>query len=153
MEQQQSIDERWMRYALNLAEQAEARGEVPVGAVVVKDNALVGEGFNQPITSSDPSAHAEIVALRDAASNLNNYRLVDCTLYVTIEPCSMCAGALVHARIKRLVYGAKEPRAGVICSNLELLDQPHFNHRTEHVGGVFASECEALIKAFFKKRR
>lgn len=142
-----------MRYALNLAEQAESKGEVPVGAVVVKDNVVVGEGFNQPISACDPSAHAEIMALRDAASNLGNYRLVDCTLYVTIEPCTMCAGALVHGRIKRLVYGAAEPRAGVIESNLELFAQSHLNHYVACEGGILADACSAIMSGFFKNRR
>lgn len=142
-----------MREALLLARQAEQRGEVPVGAVVVKENEIVGRGFNQPIFSSDPTAHAEIMALRDAANFLSNYRLVDCTLYVTIEPCTMCAGAMVHARIKQLVYGASEPKSGVIASNAGLLDAQYMNHCVEQLGGVLAEECSDLISAFFKRRR
>lgn len=145
--------EYWMREALQLARQAEQQGEVPVGAVVVKDNRIIGRGYNQPISGNDPSAHAEMMALRDAAKNLGNYRLVECTLYVTIEPCTMCAGAMVHARIKQLVYGAPEPKSGVIASNVQLLEAAHFNHRIDQVGGVLASECATLISEFFKRRR
>ncbi len=146
-------DEHWMRQALLLAKQAESYNEVPVGAIVVKDNEIIGQGFNQPIRLSDPSAHAEIQALRDAASNINNYRLVDCTLYVTLEPCAMCAGAIVHSRIDRLVYGATEPKAGVVESQGQQLDAAYLNHNVEYVGGVCASESAQLLSDFFARRR
>lgn len=147
-------DEQWMRHALVLAERAEQEGEVPVGAVLVgADGAMLGEGFNQPIGRCDPSAHAEIVALRAAASTVGNYRLPDTTLYVTVEPCAMCAGALVHARVARLVYGASEPRAGVVNSQLALLEQPFFNHRVAVTGGVLAEECGRRISGFFAGKR
>lgn len=146
-------DQHWMREALNLAQQAAQLGEVPVGALVVQGEEIVGRGFNMPISAHDPTAHAELVALRDAAQNLGNYRLVDCTLYVTIEPCAMCAGALVHARIKRLVYGASEPKAGVVTSNLGLLDAQHFNHQIEVQAGVLVDECALLMSEFFQARR
>lgn len=145
--------EYWMRQALLLAQEAERRDEVPVGAVVVKDNRIVGRGYNQPISAGDPTAHAEIMALRNAAANLGNYRLPGCTLYVTIEPCTMCAGAMVHARIKQLVYGASEPKSGAIVSNTRLLEAAHFNHRIDQVGGVLAAECATLISEFFQRRR
>ena len=146
-------DQDWMRRALALAESAQQLDEVPVGALVVKDGVVVGEGYNQPITANDPSAHAEIVALRQAAQNLANYRLTGCTLYVTIEPCTMCAGALVHARIKRLVYGAPEPKAGVISSQLRLLETGFLNHRIEVVSGVLGETCSKLISDFFARKR
>ncbi len=146
-------DIAWMRRALELAQRSEALGEVPVGAVVVKDGQLIGEGFNQPISGTDPSAHAEIIALRDAALKLNNYRLIDCTLYVTIEPCAMCAGALVHARIKRLVYGAPEPKAGVVGSHGNYLDNDYLNHRVEVTSGILGEQSSDLISGFFARRR
>jgi len=146
-------DEQYMRRALELAQQGWDLGEVPVGAVIVKDNEIIGEGFNQPISSHDPTAHAEVVALRDASSRLQNYRLVDCTLYVTIEPCTMCAGSLVHARIKRLVFGATEPKSGVVGSNDNALRLPHFNHSIDVTAGVLAEECSALMSSFFAARR
>jgi tRNA(adenine34) deaminase len=146
-------DEHWMRQALALAQQAAARGEVPVGALLVRDGEVIGEGHNQPISGCDPTAHAEIVALRDAARRVGNYRLPDSTLYVTIEPCSMCVGAMMHARVARLVYGATEPRAGAVESALALASAAHFNHRMESVGGVLAEECGALIREFFRNRR
>lgn len=142
-----------MRRALALAEKAEALDEVPVGALIVKDNQVVGEGWNQPISGKDPTAHAEVIALRDAASRLDNYRLPGCTLYVTIEPCTMCAGAIIHSRIARVVFGALEPKAGVILSNAQLFDSDHLNHRVEYEGEVCADECSAQISAFFKRRR
>ena len=145
--------EEWMRRALALADQAGARGEVPVGAVVVRDGDLLGEGWNQVISARDPSAHAEIVALRNAAERAGNYRLPGATLYVTIEPCTMCAGALVHARVELLVFGAREPRAGVICSTCSLLDEPRFNHRVNWQEGVLAEEAGDLLQAFFRERR
>jgi len=146
-------DERWMRRAIELAEQGEALGEVPVGAVIVRDGEVIGEGFNQPITSHDPTAHAEVVALRKAAEHVQNYRLVDATIYVTLEPCTMCVGALVHARIARLVFGTTEPKAGVVVSQSQLLDASYFNHRMEYSGGVCASECQQQLSAFFRRRR
>ncbi len=148
-----SADERWMRKALELAKIAEQQGEVPVGAVVVREGELIGCGSNQSVASCDPSAHAEIIALRDAGKKMMNYRLPGSTLYVTIEPCAMCAGAMMHARIARVVYGAQEPRAGALSSNLELFSQDFFNHRIEVAGGVLAKECSGLMQSFFKKRR
>lgn len=146
-------DERWMRRAIALAREAEARGEVPVGAVLVRDGVAVGEGFNQPIGSCDPTAHAELVALRQAARRDENYRLPHTTLYVTVEPCSMCAGALIHARIGRLVFGASEPRAGAVESQLTLLSQDFYNHRVAVTGAVLAEECAQLMKDFFARKR
>lgn len=146
-------DEYWMAEALLLAEKAAAAGEVPVGAVVVLGNEIIGKGWNQPITGSDPTAHAEIMALRDAARHVGNYRLVDAELYVTLEPCSMCAGAIVHARIKRLVYGALEPKAGVVASRNDFFAQDFLNHRPECEGGVLAGQCAAILQAFFRDRR
>jgi len=142
-----------MRRALELALQASEMGEVPVGAVVVKDGLIIGEGFNQPIRSHDPTAHAEIVALRAAAATLGNYRLPGSSLYVTIEPCSMCTGALIHARIQRLVIGAREPRAGVIVSNDSMLEKDYFNHSIEVVTGVLEADCKDLMQSFFRNRR
>ena len=148
-----STDEFYMAKALQLAEQAGAAGEVPVGAIVVKDGEIVGEGFNQPISGCDPPAHAEIVAMRNAANNLSNYRLSDCDLYVTIEPCTMCVGAMVHGRIRRVLFGALEPRAGALQSQLQLMDQSHYNHSIEWQGGVLAQECGDLISLFFRRKR
>ena len=146
-----------MRQALALAEHAARRGEVPVGAVLVRDGgsgaAVVGQGSNRVIGSSDPTAHAEINALRDAAARLGNYRLPDTTLYVTLEPCLMCAGALVHARVKRLVFGAREPRTGVVVSHARALENPAHNHRVEVSEGVLAEECASLMQRFFRERR
>ncbi len=149
----QQEDEFWMRRALALARQAAENGEVPVGAVVVMEGRAVGEAYNQPITQQDPSAHAEILALRQAANVVRNYRLSGATLYVTIEPCTMCFGALMHARIGRLVYGAQEPRAGVCESQLQLPEQRFYNHRLEVQGGVLAAECAAQMQSFFARRR
>ncbi|MFT5889456.1 MAG: tRNA(adenine34) deaminase [Zhongshania sp.] len=146
-------DEHWMRQALILAQQADQANEIPVGAVIVSHNAVIGEGFNQPIYSSDPTAHAEIIALRNAAQNINNYRLPNSTLYVTVEPCAMCAGAIIHGRIERLVFGTTEPKAGAVCSHLQLFDQPQMNHRVEWLGGVLADEASATVQAFFARRR
>ena len=142
-----------MRRALALADRAAHEGEVPVGAVVVRDEQLLGEGWNQMIATQDPSGHAEIVALRDAARVVGNYRLPGAILYVTLEPCTMCAGALVHARVAQLVFGAMEPRAGVVCSTCSLLDEPWLNHRVTWQGGVLAEESGARLQAFFKARR
>jgi tRNA(adenine34) deaminase len=146
-------DLQWMRYALNRARQAAERGEVPVGAVLVKDGELIAEGFNEPISTQDPTAHAEVIALRRGAAQLQNYRLAGTTLYVTIEPCLMCVGAMVHARIARLVYGAAEPKAGAIESAIRALDHPTLNHRFEVVGGVLADESREVMQSFFQDRR
>ena len=146
-------DERWMGEALAEARLARGRGEVPVGAVVVLDGAVVGRGSNQPIRATDPTAHAEIVALRDAARTAGNYRLTGAALYVTVEPCLMCAGALVHARIGRLVFGAAEPKAGAVRSTMRVLDHPALNHRVEVAGGVLETGCTELMRAFFAERR
>lgn len=147
------VHTRWMRRALEEATRAGAAGEVPVGAVVVADGRLIGVGSNQPIGTTDPTAHAEIVALRSAATALRNYRLTDATLYVTVEPCLMCAGALVHARIDTVVYGAPEPKAGAIRSSMCALDHPSLNHRVDVVSGVLEDECRELLQGFFKTRR
>jgi len=146
-------DEHWMRLALEQARMAAAVGEVPVGAVLVRNNELIGAGFNQPISACDPTAHAEVVALRAAAQGAANYRLPDTTLYVTIEPCAMCTGALVHARVRRLVFGAAEPRAGAIVSAARLLDATFFNHRVSYESGVLAPDCAAIMQKFFRERR
>ena len=143
----------WMSRALALAVEAEAQGEVPVGAVVVIDGEVVGEGFNQPIASGDPTAHAEIVAMRQAAARVKNYRLSGATLVVTVEPCLMCVGAMIHARIGTVVYGAPEPRAGALGSAIAAHETPGLNHRLAVVGGVRADECRALMQRFFKDRR
>lgn len=142
-----------MQRALALAEQAEAVGEVPVGAVLVQGDELLGEGFNQPIANSDPTAHAEIQALRAACTQVGNYRLPEATLYVTLEPCAMCAGALVHARVKRVVVAAQEPRAGAAGSVLNILQHAQLNHHCEVEFGLFAEQSAALLKRFFKARR
>jgi tRNA(adenine34) deaminase len=143
----------FMRAALDLAAEAGRRGEVPVGAVVVLDGVIAGRGFNQPIGAHDPTAHAEIVALRDAAGRIGNYRLTDSTLYVTIEPCQMCVGAMVHARVARVVFGAREPKAGAIESAMRAHEHPSLNHRLTAVGGVLEDECRAVIQRFFEERR
>ncbi len=143
----------WMRHALELAHRAAEQGEVPVGAVLVRDDAVIGEGYNHPIAACDPSAHAEMLALRSAAARCGNYRLVNSTLYVTLEPCPMCAGALVHARVARVVYGAADPRSGACGTVFNLLQSQHLNHRAEIVGGVLESECADLLRGFFRARR
>ena len=142
-----------MREAMALAREAEAVSEVPVGAVLVRDGLVVGRGFNAPISRHDPSAHAEIRALRDAAERLSNYRLPGCTLYVTLEPCAMCAGAIQHARIARLVFGAADPKTGACGSVVNLFAEPRLNHHAEVVGGVLAEECGDMLRAFFAARR
>jgi len=142
-----------MSRAMELAREAEAAGEVPVGAVVVKDGKVVGEGWNRPISTSDPSAHAEMIAMRAAAQALENYRLLDTTLYVTLEPCAMCAGAMVHARVKRLVYAATDPRAGAAGSVFNIVQHAALNHRLEMTAGVLAEDCSALLRRFFAARR
>ncbi len=146
-------DERFMRAALEQAREAARRNEVPVGAVVVLNDAIVGAGFNQPIGTQDPTAHAEIVALRAAARYVGNYRLTGSTLYVTIEPCQMCVGAMVHARVARLVYGALEPRAGALESVMRAHEHPALNHRMAATGGVLEPECRDMIQEFFRERR
>lgn len=142
-----------MRLALDQASNAWALGEVPVGAVVVKDGEVIATGFNQPIGTHDPTAHAEVMALRAAATVLGNYRLPGCVLYVTLEPCAMCSGAMMHARLAQVVYGAADPKTGVCGSVLNLFEHGKLNHHTELVGGVLEEECSALLKAFFAERR
>jgi tRNA(adenine34) deaminase len=146
-------DELWMEEALRSAQRALEAGEVPVGAVVVCQSRIVGRGWNRNIADQDPTAHAEIVALREAGAALGNHRLAACDLFVTIEPCAMCAGAMVHARIKRLIYGADDPKAGAVQSAMQLLNHPHLNHRVEVTGGVLAGRCAELLQTFFKSRR
>ena len=145
--------ETWMRAALELAQEAADQGEVPVGAVVVREGKIIGRGCNAPITKADPTAHAEINALREAAMTAGNYRLPGATLVVTVEPCTMCAGALLHARIETLVFGAREPRAGAIFSSAKVLENPGLNHRVTVVEGVLAEQCGALMSSFFRERR
>ena len=142
-----------MHEALALADHAENAGEVPVVAVVVLDGEVVGEGWNHPISGHDPTAHAEIMALRDAAARVGNYRLVGAELYVTIEPCTMCAGAIVHSRVSRVIYGASEEKAGVVDSNCQLFQQPWVNHQVEVTSGILADACRQKISAFFQRRR
>lgn len=149
----QTTDATFMREALTLAHQAEAAGEVPVGAVVVKDATVIGRGWNRPIATHDPTAHAEINAMREAAATLGNYRLSDTTLYVTLEPCAMCAGAMVNARVKRLVYGTADPRAGAAGSVFDIVRAPVLNHRLAVTGGVLTDECGQILKRFFAGRR
>jgi tRNA(adenine34) deaminase len=149
----ESLDLFWMQRALELARQAEAEGEVPVGAVLVKDEQILGESWNAPIGEHDPTAHAEIRALRNAATRLGNYRLLDTTLYVTLEPCVMCAGAIIHARVKRVVYGAADPKTGAAGSVFNILNSELHNHRVEITSGMLESECSALLKEFFQARR
>ena len=146
-------DEFYMRRALELAREAEQAGEVPVGAVLVKDGRIIAESFNQPIAQHDPSAHAEILALRRAGAQLCNYRLVDTTLYVTLEPCAMCVGALIHARVGRIVYGAVDPKTGALGGANDLLAAMPHNHVPAVTGKVMAAECAALLQSFFKQRR
>ncbi|MBL0125157.1 MAG: tRNA adenosine(34) deaminase TadA [Betaproteobacteria bacterium] len=149
----ESRDESFMREALALAQRAWDLGEVPVGAVVVKDGEIIGRGFNQPITSSDPTTHAEIVALRAAAAHLKNYRLVDCALYVTLEPCMMCVGAMLHARVRRVVFGANDPKTGACGSVINLPAEEKLNHHATFEGGMLADECGEMLKTFFRERR
>jgi len=146
-------DADWMQTALVLAGRAAASGEVPVGAVLVQGESLLAEGWNQPIAAHDPTAHAEVMALRAAGQSLGNYRLADTTLYVTLEPCLMCVGAIVHARIARLVFGAYDPKSGAVASCMHGFEVPGLNHRVESSGGVMADECGALLKQFFRDRR
>jgi tRNA(adenine34) deaminase len=146
-------DETFMRRALELARQAEIAGEVPVGAVIARDGVIIAEGWNQPIRAHDPSAHAEMIALRTAGKALSSYRLLDTTLYVTLEPCAMCAGAMVHARVRRLVFGATDPRAGAAGSVFNIVQHPALNHRIELTPGVLAEQCGELLRGFFVARR
>jgi tRNA(adenine34) deaminase len=146
-------DDQWMCRALALAKQAADEGEVPVGAVVVRDGKVLGEGWNRPLGDHDPTAHAEIVALREASRNIRNYRIIGATLYVTLEPCIMCAGAMIHARIGRLVFGAFDPESGAAGTRWNVLALPGVNHRVEVEGGVLAGECGAVLRAFFQARR
>ncbi|WP_462401291.1 tRNA adenosine(34) deaminase TadA [Pseudomonas sp. Marseille-QA0332] len=148
-----SGDQQFMRLALALAAEGAAMGEVPVGAVLVQHGQVIGQGFNRPISDSDPSAHAEMVAIRAAARAASNYRLPGSTLYVTLEPCSMCAGLIVHSRIARVVYGALEPKAGVVQSQGQFFTQGFLNHRVLYEGGVLAQECGQILSEFFKARR
>ncbi len=157
------MDERWMEEALRLARMAEVEGEVPVGAVVVCEERIVGQsvmgqhivgrGWNQVVSLSDPCAHAEIQALRDAAREMGNYRLSGCQLYVTLEPCAMCAGAIMHARIARLVFGARDPKAGAAGGIMQVINHPRLNHRVEVTEGVLAGRCMEILQAFFRERR
>ena len=146
-------DELWMEEALREAQRALAMGEVPVGAVVVHQGRVIGRGSNRPIAAHDPTAHAEILALREAGQAMGNYRLVDCDLYVTIEPCTMCSGALTHARIRRLIYGAEDAKGGAVHSMLQVLNRPKMNHQVEVTSGVLAARCMDLLQSFFRDRR
>ena len=146
-------DEVWMEEALRAAQRALDAGEVPVGAVVIHQGKIVGRGFNRNILDSDPTAHAEVVALREAGAAIGNHRLSDCEVFVTIEPCAMCAGAMVHARIRRLIYGADDPKAGAVHSALHVLNHPALNHRIEVLSGVLAGRCAEILQEFFRSRR
>ena len=146
-------DELWMEEALREAQRAAAAGEVPVGAVVVCGEKIVGRGGNRNLTNDDPTAHAEIVALRQAARNIGNHRLPECQIFVTIEPCAMCAGALVHARLRRLVYGADDPKAGAVGSVLQVVNHPRLNHQMQITSGVLAARCGELLQSFFVEKR
>lgn len=153
MSTQAEQDIKWMQHAIKLAKHAESIDEVPVGAVLVKDNQLIAEGWNRPITGNDPTAHAEMMALRAAAQALKNYRLVDTTLYITLEPCAMCAGALIHARVKRVVFGASDPRTGAAGSVFNILNSTELNHVIDIQQGVLEEECSQLLTRFFKNKR
>lgn len=146
-------DLHWMQYALQLADKAEQNGEIPVGAVLVKDGVVLGEGWNQSIQLNDPSAHAEMIAIRQAAEKIGNYRLIDCTLYVTLEPCAMCAGLLVHSRVKRLVFGAKDAKTGAAGSVLDIVRHPVLNHQLDVLDGPLAQQCADKLSEFFRRRR
>jgi tRNA(adenine34) deaminase len=146
-------DELWMEEALREARRAAALGEVPVGAVVVREGVIIGRGHNRPITDSDPTAHAELFALREAGKTVGNYRLDGCELFVTLEPCSMCAGAITHARVKRLIYGADDPKAGAVKSAIAVLNHPQLNHQVEVTSGVLAGRTMEIVQAFFRDRR
>ena len=146
-------DEKWMALAIKQAVKADTEGEVPVGAVIVKDGQLIAQAHNQPISTNDATAHAEIQVLRAAGKHQKNYRLIDTTIYVTLEPCAMCLGAMMHARIKRIVYGASDPKTGVCGSHVDLSSESFFNHEMEISGGVLEKECKELLQSFFKSRR
>ena len=150
---QLATDQHWIQQALELARKAEELGEVPVGAVVVLENKLIGKGWNQPISAHDPSAHAEIVAIRDASHHLKNYRICNASLYVTLEPCTMCAGAIIHARIQRLVYGAMDPKTGAAGSVFNVFQSNLHNHKVEITNGILADECCNILQTFFQERR
>ena len=152
-EEQLELDVFWMQHALELANRAESEGEVPVGAVIVHDEKVIGEGWNSPINDNDPTAHAEIIALRSAAKKINNYRLLDTTLYVTLEPCIMCTGAIIHSRVMRVVYGATDPKAGAVESAFEILGTDCLNHQVDVERGVLATECGQILTDFFRKKR
>ncbi|MFT2110855.1 tRNA adenosine(34) deaminase TadA [Marinomonas sp. 2405UD68-3] len=145
--------EYWMEKALELADQAELKSEIPVGAIVVLNNEIIGQGYNAPISLCDPTAHAEIQAIRSACENIGNYRLSGCQLYVTLEPCSMCAGAIIHARIEQVIYGAVEPKSGAVCSQHEFFSEPFLNHKVSVVGGVLADKASQKLSHFFQYRR
>lgn len=151
--EQAKKDVYWMRKAILLAEKAQAKGEIPVGAVLVHEDKLIAEGWNQPISDHDPCAHAEIIALRAGGQYLQNYRLLNTTLYVTLEPCIMCAGAMIHARISRLVYGACDQKTGAAGSIIDVFNHPDMNHRILVLGGILSDECSAMLSHFFKQRR
>ena len=152
-EEQNELDTFWMQHALELAHRAESEGEVPVGAVLVYDEQVIGEGWNRPIIDSDPTAHAEIMALRAAAKKIDNYRLLDTTLYVTLEPCIMCTGAIIHSRVKRVVYGALDPKAGAEQSAFTILGTDCLNHKVDVSNGILADECGQILTDFFRKKR
>ena len=153
IQEQNKLDIIWMQHALELAHRAESEGEVPVGAVIVYDNKVIGEGWNRPIIDNDPTAHAEIMALRSAAKKINNYRLLETALYVTLEPCIMCSGAIIHSRVKRVVYGAQDSKAGAVESAFSILGTDCLNHKVDVIGGVLAAECSEVLSDFFRKRR
>lgn len=146
-------NEKWMQQALNLAKQAQALNEVPVGAVLIYENQVIGRGYNHPIQAKDPCAHAEILAIREGGGRMGNYRLLNTTLYVTLEPCPMCAGALVHARVQKLVFGAADPKTGAAGSVLNLVQDPRLNHRIQVESGVLSEDCANLLRGFFQTRR
>ena len=152
-QEQTGLDIFWMQHALELANRAESEGEVPVGAIVVYEDQVIGEGWNRPIVDNDPTAHAEIMALRNAAKKINNYRLLDTTLYVTLEPCIMCSGAIIHSRVKRVVYGATDPKAGAVESAFNILGTDCLNHQVNVERGILAKECGQVLTDFFRKRR
>jgi tRNA(adenine34) deaminase len=153
MSDELNTDLKWMSYAIELASKAELQGEIPVGAVLVKDDEIIGQGWNQSITLNDPTAHAEVMAIRDAGQKVDNYRLVGSTLYVTLEPCPMCAGALVHSRIDKLVFGASDLKTGAAGSVMNIVTHEKLNHQLDVISGVLQQECSQAISAFFKKRR
>lgn len=146
-------DHFWMQQAIELAKRAASQGEVPVGAVLVLENQIIGTGWNRPIGENDPTAHAEIMALRAGAEKIGNYRLPNTILYVTLEPCIMCAGAIVHSRVKQLIHGALDPKAGAVVSMTRVFDQPFLNHHVEHRSGLLAEKCGELLSQFFRERR